>query len=230
MWKHDVFCDLGGTIVWCRCYRVDAMTISMLQQTRRTLGDYGGAWSGSDAEVQALIDRGTRDMGRRGMVIQKRATLTTVSGEPFVALPSDHVDAFAIFRAGHAMQEVEPEAIQRLDPRATSGPPERYAVIVTQLALHPTPDAVYSLDLLYFSDDVTALPAACQVQPPLFAAAQALERWHRLYESHRLLSLYRHHPSQELLVFFQQEVGLMAAALSPYSRDGLDLYKFPTYS
>jgi hypothetical protein len=201
----------------------------MLNQTRRTIGDYSGAWSGSDAEMQALIDRGTRDLARRALVIQQRATLSTTSGEPFVTLPADLIDIFTIFYGGHALQEVEPEAIQRIDVRTTSGAPERYAVIVDVMVLHPTPDAVYSLDLLYFSDDVTALPAACQTQPCLFAAGLALERWHRLSESQRYLSQPRL-PSRQLLQMYDQEVTMLGAALSPYSRDGFDLLVMPAHS
>lgn len=115
----------------------------------------------------------------------------------------------------HSMQRVEPEAIERLDAWAVSGPPERYALTSKLLWVHPTPNDRYQLLHFYFADLPTALPRAAGYLPVLFATATGLQRTQRTA------------PAQQLLGMYATELTIHTQNLYPGSRDGMTVYTMP---
>lgn len=75
------------------------MPYTTLNKLRILLGDPAGVWLSGGAELEAHLDRGRRDLGRRGLANQQRQALTATSGSATVTLPSDHVQTFAVMRA-----------------------------------------------------------------------------------------------------------------------------------
>mgnify|MGYP001616194167 FL=1 len=117
----------------------------------------------------------------------------------------------------HAMHRVEPEAVTRIDPRTATGAPERYAITGKLLYVHPTPDAAYQLLHSYFSDAVSWQPSAAQYLPVVYATAMGLLLQHRSAPAQML--------RDQILT---TTLTLMAANLSPGSRDSLDSYRMPS--
>ena len=117
----------------------------------------------------------------------------------------------------HALQRVVPEAITRIDPRITTGPPERYAIAGKLLYLHPTPDEAYELAHLYFSDLVAWQPPAVQYLPVLYAAAMGLLAQQRAAAAQMIREQ-----------FLTPTLTLIASNLSPANRDSLESYRMPS--
>ena len=311
------------------------MPYSTLRKVRVLSGDPAGVFAPGNADLQDLLDRGSRDIARRGLLYQKRESIALTANTRVYTLSTDHFQTYTMFRerysasvrllsqdahvwwltvsptgilslidaaapAGHvllptdaywlrmaspdatlwfvypsvtgvlltsdvqpavgtgnnlaiqlrdvfgtpwylsvsntgilsvsmsgsavltapalndhAMQRVEPESIQRIDPRTDTGIPERYALSAKLLYLHPTPDLAYQLIHMYFSDDGAMQPQSVQYLPVLFAAGMGLMRSSRLVASQQLLGMVRN------------DIDVMAQNLWPGSRDGLNQYRMP---
>lgn len=72
------------------------MAYSSLRKLRVLLGDPGGTRLPSGTELNALLDRGRRDIARRGLAIQQRTTQNLTSGTRVYTLPTDHLQTFAL--------------------------------------------------------------------------------------------------------------------------------------
>lgn len=113
-----------------------------------------------------------------------------------------------------AMQRIEPEAFLRMASRETTGKPQRYAIAGKTLYVHPTPDELYQLEHLYFSDSSTWQPTIAQYLPVGYAVAQSIRR--------------RRMPAADtLLGRWESRVAMMSISLAPTSRDGMDMYNTP---
>ena len=313
------------------------MPYSLLQKMRLALGDPAGVMTPGTGDLQALLDRGSREVARRGLLYQARQSLSVTTGVRVYTLPNDHIQTFTLFQglysvsvrllsqdghiwwltvsetgilaltdtaapAGHilspqtetswleltspdatrwyvypspvgtllvsttqpatgtgttstvqlrdpsatpwylsvsdvgtlitsmsgsatlvetalddrALQRVEVEAIERIDPRDETGPPRRYALAGKLLYLHPTPDLAYQLDHKYFSDLNAWQPAAAQFLPVLYATAMSLAPRQRLAASEMLREQWR------------TVLTLLATNLAPSSRDAQDSWRMPT--
>ncbi|MBV4459176.1 hypothetical protein KVG96_14545 [Pseudomonas sp. COR58] len=97
------------------------------------------------AETQLNIDLNARSM-------EARTTLATVAGTETVTLPTDMLDMRRLQVVGTYNQPLSyrsPDEIGIDYAANTSGQPVVFTVIGGQLELGPTPDAVYSLELIY---------------------------------------------------------------------------------
>jgi len=79
------------------------MPYSNTLKTRILLGDVAGVLGPSSSEVTGFLDRGTRDMARRGLLFQKRESIALTANTRVYTLSSDHVDTFTLFRERYAV-------------------------------------------------------------------------------------------------------------------------------
>lgn len=93
-----------------------------------------------------------RDLRTRSML--KSATAPTVVGDARVALPTDFLEIRDLFVQGNPRMPVtylSPSAFTR-DARADeSGLPVFYTVLASEFQFAPQPDAVYTLEILYYA-------------------------------------------------------------------------------
>ena len=75
------------------------MPYSPLRKTRVLLGDPSGTLPGNgSADLQGLLDRGSREVARRGLLYQARESLALTASTRVYTLRSDHVATFSMFR------------------------------------------------------------------------------------------------------------------------------------
>lgn len=72
------------------------MAYSIENKAKRLLADPAGLFNSGN--IGASLDRGARDLGRRGFAIQKREIINLESGTRTYTLSNDHVQTFVIFR------------------------------------------------------------------------------------------------------------------------------------
>lgn len=93
-----------------------------------------------------------RDLRTRSML--KSATAPTVAGDARVALPTDFLEIRDLFAQGNPRMPVtylSPSAFTR-DARADqSGLPVFYTVLAAEFQFAPKPDAIYTLEILYYA-------------------------------------------------------------------------------
>jgi hypothetical protein len=88
---------------------------------------------------------------------EARATASTVSGEAYVALPSDFrdEDSIKITESGdfYQLKRRAYDWMEEIDPGSTmTGIPEFYSIYQEQLRLYPVPDDAYVLTFSYVKD------------------------------------------------------------------------------
>lgn len=75
------------------------MPYSPLRKVRVLLSDPSGIMPGSgSADLQALLDRGSREVARRGLLYQARESIALTANTRAYTLRSDHIQTFSMFR------------------------------------------------------------------------------------------------------------------------------------
>jgi hypothetical protein len=95
--------------------------------------------------------------------METRASLSTVAGTAYVALPTDLVEARRLIITSTdpqaVLKYVTPDEMTRLSPYSTTGQPSLWTVIGANLQLGVIPDGVYTLELSYLQK-IPALTAS----------------------------------------------------------------------
>ena len=116
---------------------------------------------------------------------------------------------------------VTPEALQRLDPHLTSGPPRYATVWQGRLWVYPVPDARYQLDHKYFAVADTSiqagytLPQAFEQLPVFGGFAQALRGEGKVAHGQAVQAMYHH------------LLGYLSSVYSPVEQDSRDESRVP---
>jgi hypothetical protein len=142
-----------------------------------------------------------RELRTRQML--KSATAPLTSGDPTLALPSDFIEMRDLFIQGNPRQPVSflsPSAQSRDGRPDDIGKPLNYTIIGLEIKFAPKPDAVYTVEMLYYarplylSDTVTSnvflsqysdallYGSLAQAEPYLMNDAR-IQTWAQLYLS-----------------------------------------------
>lgn len=81
--------------------------------------------------------------------MESSTTLATTSGNAFVSLPADFRNLRALTIDGVPFDYYPPEALAARYPDSEAGQPAGYTIIGRQIKLGPTPNAAYTLGLVY---------------------------------------------------------------------------------
>jgi len=105
--------------------------------------------------IPEFISLGESELFRRTKIRtgETRATLDTVSGTKYYALPSGYKSMRHFKLNGDPVRDLDymtPEQIDIAWPSAFKGKPCNYTVIGDELKLAPTPDAVYEMEMAYW--------------------------------------------------------------------------------
>lgn len=90
----------------------------------------------------------------RILQMESRVRSDTASGDTYVALPSDFLEAIrvsVIASPNRDLDYVATSALDRLYSSDETGQPSVYTIEGTELRIAPTTDAVYTVELVYFA-------------------------------------------------------------------------------
>lgn len=167
-----------------------------------------GTYSGLQASIAAYLKRSdltsqipdfivlaeariARDLRIRSQVTS--ATLTTVAGQQWVALPTGWLEFENVTVSGNPDRQLNYVNIQHLDTKypgnSTTGLPAVYSIEGQQILFGPTPDTAYSVPVLYYKryDPLATTPTNWLLanHPSIYLYAALAEAAPFLYEDDR---------------------------------------------
>lgn len=101
--------------------------------------------------------RMSRELDARSM--EKRATATTVAGDSYISLPTDLREIRNVQLNTDPVKTLEYYTVQMINTDYAGqgqGKPKAYSIVGTEILLKPTPDAAYTLEIVY-GENVQAL-------------------------------------------------------------------------
>ena len=101
--------------------------------------------------------RMSRELDARSM--EKRATATTVAGDGYISLPTDLREIRNVQLNTDPAKTLEYYTVQMINTDYAGqgqGKPKAYSIVGTEILLKPTPDAAYTLEIVY-GENVQAL-------------------------------------------------------------------------
>lgn len=101
--------------------------------------------------------RMSRELDARSM--EKRATATTVAGDSYISLPTDLREIRNVQLNTDPAKTLEYYTVQMINTDYAGqgqGKPKAYSIVGTEILLKPTPDAAYTLEIVY-GENVQAL-------------------------------------------------------------------------
>lgn len=101
--------------------------------------------------------RMSRELDARSM--EKRATATTVAGDGYISLPTDLREIRNVQLNTDPVTTLESYTVQMINTDYSGqgqGKPKAYSIVGTEILLKPTPDAAYTLEIIY-GENVQAL-------------------------------------------------------------------------
>jgi len=101
--------------------------------------------------------RMSRELDARSM--EKRATATTVAGDGYISLPTDLREIRNVQLNTDPVKTLEYYTVQMINTDYAGqgqGKPKAYSIVGTEILLKPTPDAAYTLEIVY-GENVQAL-------------------------------------------------------------------------
>ena len=101
--------------------------------------------------------RMSRELDTRSM--EKRATATTVAGDGYISLPTDLREIRNVQLNTDPAKTLEYYTVQMINTDYAGqgqGKPKAYSIVGTEILLKPTPDAAYTLEIVY-GENVQAL-------------------------------------------------------------------------
>ena len=101
--------------------------------------------------------RMSRELDARSM--EKRATATTVAGDSYISLPTDLREIRNVQLNTDPVKTLEYYTVQMINTDYAGqgqGKPKAYSIVGTEIMLRPTPDAAYTLEIVY-GENVQAL-------------------------------------------------------------------------
>jgi len=101
--------------------------------------------------------RMSRELDTRSM--EKRATATTVAGDSYISLPTDLREIRNVQLNTDPVKTLEYYTVQMINTDYAGqgqGKPKAYSIVGTEILLKPTPDAAYTLEIVY-GENVQAL-------------------------------------------------------------------------
>ena len=101
--------------------------------------------------------RMSRELDARSM--EKRATATTVAGDGYISLPTDLREIRNVQLNTDPAKTLEYYTVQMINTDYAGqgqGKPKAYSIVGTEILLNPTPDAAYTLEIVY-GENVQAL-------------------------------------------------------------------------
>ena len=101
--------------------------------------------------------RMSRELDARSM--EKRATATTVAGDSYISLPTDLREIRNVQLNTDPVQTLDYYTVQMINTDYAGqgqGKPKAYSIVGTEILLKPTPDAAYTLEIVY-GENVQAL-------------------------------------------------------------------------
>ena len=101
--------------------------------------------------------RMSRELDARSM--EKRATATTVAGDGYISLPTDLREIRNVQLNTAPAKTLEYYTVQMINTDYAGqgqGKPKAYSIVGTEILLKPTPDAAYTLEIVY-GENVQAL-------------------------------------------------------------------------
>jgi len=101
--------------------------------------------------------RMSRELDARSM--EKRATATTVAGDGYISLPTDLREIRNVQLNTDPVTTLESYTVQMINTDYAGqgqGKPKAYSIVGTEILLKPTPDAAYTLEIVY-GENVQAL-------------------------------------------------------------------------
>jgi hypothetical protein len=101
--------------------------------------------------------RMSRELDTRSM--EKRATATTVAGDSYISLPTDLREIRNVQLNTDPVKTLEYYTVQMINTDYAGqgqGKPKAYSIVGTEIMLRPTPDAAYTLEIVY-GENVQAL-------------------------------------------------------------------------
>lgn len=101
--------------------------------------------------------RMSRELDARSM--EKRATATTVAGDSYISLPTDLREIRNVQLNTDPVKTLDYYTVQMINTDYAGqgqGKPKAYSIVGTEILLKPTPDAAYTLEIVY-GENVQAL-------------------------------------------------------------------------
>ena len=101
--------------------------------------------------------RMSRELDARSM--EKRAQATTVAGDGYISLPTDLREIRNVQLNTDPVKTLEYYTVQMINTDYAGqgqGKPKAYSIVGTEIMLRPTPDAAYTLEIVY-GENVQAL-------------------------------------------------------------------------
>ena len=101
--------------------------------------------------------RMSRELDARSM--EKRATATTVAGDSYISLPTDLREIRNVQLNTDPVKTLDYYTVQMINTDYAGqgqGKPKAYSIVGTEIMLRPTPDAAYTLEIVY-GENVQAL-------------------------------------------------------------------------
>ena len=101
--------------------------------------------------------RMSRELDARSM--EKRANATTVAGDSYISLPTDLREIRNVQLNTDPVKTLEYYTVQMINTDYAGqgqGKPKAYSIVGTEILLKPTPDAAYTLEIVY-GENVQAL-------------------------------------------------------------------------
>jgi len=101
--------------------------------------------------------RMSRELDTRSM--EKRATATTVAGDSYISLPTDLREIRNVQLNTDPVKTLDYYTVQMINTDYAGqgqGKPKAYSIVGTEIMLRPTPDAAYTLEIVY-GENVQAL-------------------------------------------------------------------------
>ena len=99
----------------------------------------------------------SRELDARSM--EKRATATTVAGDSYISLPTDLREIRNVQLNTDPVKTLDYYTVQMINTDYAGqgqGKPKAYSIVGTEILLKPTPDAAYTLEIVY-GENVQAL-------------------------------------------------------------------------
>ena len=101
--------------------------------------------------------RMSRELDAR--LMEKRATATTVAGDSYISLPTDLREIRNVQLNTDPVKTLDYYTVQMINTDYAGqgqGKPKAYSIVGTEILLKPTPDAAYTLEIVY-GENVQAL-------------------------------------------------------------------------
>ena len=123
------------------------------------------------------------------------ATASTVTGDPFVSAPTNFIaiDSIKLVSSGQERVLDEENAIELDERWETTAEPTAYAVFKNRLRLHPTPDKVYEMRIMYHKTlpEISASASASSINAWTTAAETLIRTKAKEYINDHVLRNYK---------------------------------------